>query len=207
MGYNRDAACFYAVHFANKPCHDGATVGKSAIDPTQADFSFVDDPSPINENDCTHFVSCCIGGHKGTFTRVKDGKTKSFPTDKADVLPGGGISLEWDQPSLAYGMIGAPRFARHLVDKKKAVLAGGNLIPFPNGTAAQISKLEKANLFAKGDVIVYADALDLGSVGHCAIYMGNQLICCHTNNRESKPFDDSPLPRHYSYIGLLHLVG
>ena len=85
--YNRDQARRYARWYANNVCHDGAvacvrsgkTVFESYSSLTNLRGVFIN-----GADDCTHFISCCIGHHHGLHLGKGGGQ------------PGGGIPLSPD---------------------------------------------------------------------------------------------------------------
>ena len=206
--YDRAAACAYAVHFApdGKLCHDDALAGKVT---GRTVFSFVEAPRAVGENDCTHFVSCCIGDHGGHFTR----NGTSHPVKAADALPGGNVHLVGEFSLQVYGYVSAPGFVSHLLSSHKAEHVDRLMIEYKDLTdplntdpldnaRATLTTWEKDQKIMKGDVLVYSNTANINDAGHLALYMGDQLICCHSDNRLNKPFSDVA----HQFVGFLHIV-
>ena len=64
MHYNRQDAMDYAYVFSHRVCHDGrgATGGGYPKAPPAAFLQMQD--HIVNELDCTHYISCCVGQTK-----------------------------------------------------------------------------------------------------------------------------------------------
>jgi hypothetical protein len=76
-GYDRDKAIAYAAKFWNRVCDDGCVALLQELPPGKPKPTKIakvppgtllrdwQEPSGWDEDDCTHFVSCCIGRHGG----------------------------------------------------------------------------------------------------------------------------------------------
>jgi hypothetical protein len=132
-GYDRDKAVDYAAKFWDKVCHDGyvavlgeAKPGKSRPTriinvPVGTKLIGWTAPQGFSEDDCTHFISCCIGLHGGglslghhdfppaygslsprSLIKVLGGKLKPLVKDVNTSPPG--IETEWIEGDLvAFG--------------------------------------------------------------------------------------------------------
>ena len=104
---------------------------------------------------------------------------------------GGGLQIP-NNDGLALGILSVPALVKFL----------------QNGIARTIVEAANADVASKhlsglepGDVIAY-HAEDF-SMGHSALYLGNELISCHTINRWGKKFTD-PSGLYYTF---LHIAG
>ena len=128
MAYNRESACQYAWKHWNTVCDDGCVAmnngQKSSLLKLPAGSDITQLPLN-NQDDCTHFVSCCIG-------------------------KGGGLLLGlWDMFP-AYGVLSPDRLLKRLTTEMQvARVVGQNLAA---GDATE--KLYKGAL-QRGDVILY----------------------------------------------------
>jgi Putative amidase domain len=135
MAYKRENALSYANKYWNLVCHDGVVAvvtEKNGVDTTSLkSFPKGTDISKMDiegENDCAHFVSCCIGTH------------------------GGGYPITKWEFGMAYGFLSAPNLANYLktsggvsllgeflergaVDEKLAGMAVGDVIGYATGTS------------------------------------------------------------------------
>jgi hypothetical protein len=199
MSYNRKAALAYAELFAKRVCHDGMVAARPLNLKFQRGrpFSELKSNGPIQgEDDCTHFISCCVGIVQGPIKL--DGITHH--------LRGGGINLNHPIPGI-YGETFTPRAVGQLqmkgglrivhpqfMDMDKDQGAGG-----VNVTRAAIRK----NL-RTGDLLAYASDKILnridgtGHYGHMAMIAtlnstnnpGKVGIACHTAERFDVDFTD-----------------
>jgi hypothetical protein len=104
MAYNRTSAVGYATSFFSSVCHDGCV---ATNDGTRSKLVKATAGGPIpsisNEDDCAHFVSCCIGHN------------------------GGGLALGvWDLPP-AYGVLSPDSLLARLTSKGLATVVGRGL--------------------------------------------------------------------------------
>jgi hypothetical protein len=115
--YDRDCALAYARRYWNIVASDGYIGGTFDEQPYRAvpaDTAFVHDSDPTAPehaalsdgsvipwsalDDCTHFISCCVGCPPGGVTA-------------------GGLPIPADFPAGPYGILGADRFVQALVKK------------------------------------------------------------------------------------------
>jgi hypothetical protein len=82
MPYDRMAALTYAGAFYDKVCHDARVATKGGY-PARINNVLLTPGLPLNqigaitgEDDCTHFISCCVGQGKG---KLQVGARYRFP--------------------------------------------------------------------------------------------------------------------------------
>jgi hypothetical protein len=172
--YDRDAALRYARKYWNRVCDDGyiaidATSPNLPFKKVPLDTNFVFDgdgtehaASPDgrvlatwNEiDDCTHFISCCIGNPK------KERGGGKLTSDFLDI----------------YGILGAERMKLFLIKNNIATLVKEfNRQEYENET-------QKERLLVglqPGDIIAYRFRGD-SIYHHLALYLGDGKIACHT---------------------------
>jgi len=180
--YDRDKAVAYARKFWNRPCNDGFIMVDSSkfFERVPAGAKFVHDAMPSGTadrehallpdgttigwsllDDCTHFISCCIG---------------QPPGEEAGGLK---IRLMWGEgPANPYGI----SRVRSLVDY---LLARADERKFAKVERATIIGDEKTDQdlpdgMAAGDLIAYWNGSDYT---HLAIYLGDNNIASHTYSR------------------------
>jgi hypothetical protein len=173
MAYDRDAALAYARAHWNRPADDGFVAGEFAgkdfiVAPDDARFvhDFAGDRPLASEHlllpdgtrwewaaldDCTHFISCCLGE------------------------PGGGLTLPRDFADGPYGILGADRLTRHLIEAELVE-------PF----AVADKRAPGLERIAPGDLVGYSSR-QRGRFVHLAIYLGDGRIACHTYCRSDDP--------------------
>jgi len=180
MAYNRESACQYAWKHWNTVCDDGCVAmnngQKSSLLKLPAGSDITQLPLN-NQDDCTHFVSCCIG-------------------------KGGGLLLGlWDMFP-AYGVLSPDRLLKRLTTEMQvARVVGQNLAA---GDATE--KLYKGAL-QRGDVILYnipqpSDRPRIGIYSHAALHLGYGKIACHTQCRCGVDFDGV----RFTTVTLLHIA-
>lgn len=188
--YDRDQARHYARYYAKAVCHDGAVftggggggLGVEHFDPGES----LSDKNIDGENDCTHFISCCVGDHKGVHNKHTGGKA------------GGGIPITaHDAIGWGYGITSAPRMVDYLLNRGFAKPIGGQKV-FRSTAAPDIEKLEM------GDLIAYA-ASSNGGYTHMAFHLYQGKIACHTNCRLDKDWTDIGVS-YGSHVTLLQVV-
>ena len=190
--YNRDQARRYARWYALCVCHDGAvafTKTKGNVETTYFKHyppltSLVHMPYGPDEhqNDCTHFISCCIGDHGG------------FQMGKGNGIAGGVPIKSHDAIAHAYGIMGAPRFVKYVLDRGYAKLVGTERMP-----RAEAEKHIKS--LDMGDIIGYAES-PTGGYLHLVLHLYDGHIACHTSARIDRPWTDIG----YNYNTLLQIV-
>jgi hypothetical protein len=182
--YNRNAAIDYARRHWNIPCNDNfialhgdpvkVSVGTKFVhefnpegQPLPREHALKPDGTRIeweDLNDCTHYISCCIG---------------QPPGDTA-----GGIPITFRQhgspPTDPYGITRVSTMVDYLLGRMpKRPTKYADII----GTEKTNSNLIK-NL-DPGDLIAYLN-IKKGIYSHLTLYLGNDKIACHTYCR----FDD-----------------
>ena len=183
--YNRDQARMYARWYANNVCHDGAVAcvrSSKTVFEVYKPLEDLKNKDIDGENDCTHFVSCCIGHHGGVFAGKGGGQA------------GGGLPIPADFPAKAYGILGVPRMVKHLTEKGFAKFIGKEKMP-RSDVPALIPQLQL------GDLIAYAHGA-AGGYAHLVIHLYSGNIACHTSCRLDLPWSDVGI----SHISLLHIT-
>jgi hypothetical protein len=207
--YDRKAAVAYARKFAYRACSDGfmflddrntrgeyvrlpdtATIVK---DSDNADHVENADGTPFKlsdgtaltfhvMDDCTHFVSCCIGRPPGGAA--------------------GGIQVPvntWGDPTQGKNPYGISRVSSLLtfvesLERRKVLRT----------VATKTDDDKKISLLEPGDVIAYFNT-DAGEYTHLALYLGDGKIATHTVSRIDEPW---ALGRDRGFLWtLLHFVG
>jgi hypothetical protein len=182
LTYNRNHALHYARKYWNRVCHDlyiaGVFDGEKNRNFTRVprDTRFVhvtaaSDKDPDSEyartpdgsrtvlwkpmDDCTHFISCCIG--------------------RSDGEESGGLPIKSDfagPPNAPYGIVGAERLVHYLTEDRGWAAVLGR----------QTTDTRLPAEMQPGDLIAYFDA-DMNRHVHLVLYLGNDKICCHTYAR------------------------
>ncbi|TMB99769.1 MAG: hypothetical protein E6J42_02490 [Chloroflexi bacterium] len=173
--YDRASALRYAHAHWNSVCSDGKiSLRNGHIDvPPGTTFVFAPDrserarkPSGVeiiaNFDDCTHFISCCIGRPPGP--------------------PAGGLTIPSrpgsEPPRGPYGLVSVRELLNYLRSNRIA-----RAITTDSSDTSAIAQL------APGDLICYSDARGIPS--HFVMYAGNQKIVCHTYSRSDTSGDDA----------------
>src|SRR5262249_37693456 len=128
------------------------------------------------ENDCTHFISHCIG-------KPPEIKINGIP------IRGGGLPITQPFKSLGvYGHTTTPTLIQHLVNWGFATVVGP---PFVN-TATESTRTMISEQLRPGDLLGYAsqsgNSIMHGKYEHLAILVGPTSIACHTASRFGEPF-------------------
>jgi hypothetical protein len=137
--YDRNKAIAYAGRFWDKVCDDGFVALLSKKDQSKVRKSKVvkvalgtnlgswTPPDGFNQDDCTHFISCCIGLH------------------------GGGLALgKWDIPP-AYGSLSPLSLVKVLKEKGYATVIVEGVNDTESFRSIIKDRAEKADLIAYGD--------------------------------------------------------
>ncbi|CAN5477554.1 hypothetical protein BH10PSE14_BH10PSE14_14480 [soil metagenome] len=186
--YDRNAAVVYAQTYFNRTCSDNYLFG-------QSDAHYFPDPAEAlinDENDCTHFVSCCIG---------------QPPKDAMNQISGGGLFLDpagffQGKTPPAYGMTMPNSLLRYLkLTNKIRFLNDQGILQddlFYHLTGDQ-NLLNLPFSDCRGDIVFYSPSADFIKPAqaidfhHAAIIVGidsttnDKFISCHTSNRFNKP--------------------
>ena len=189
--YDRNAAVIYAQTYYNRACSDNYLF-------SQTDAQYFSDPlsaSILNENDCTHFVSCCIG---------------QPPKDNMNQISGGGLFLDpagffkgkTPQP---YGMTQPNALLRYLKLTNKIKFLNDQGVLQDDLFYHKVDDQASVNVpfpDLQGDIIFYtndnqfikpAQAIDFH---HAVVVVGldnatqSKQISCHTSSRFNKPASD-----------------
>ncbi len=188
--YDRQGALEYARKFWNVPCDDqfiainapGETARKvpagtkfvhEVSDPDGPEHARLPDGSDIKWsdglNDCTHFISCCIGERPGQ--------------------PCGGLPIRYLQlgtpPSDPYGIVRVDTMVNYLTGRpiappnnRRRYARYVEIVAEKTSDKTHISRLQA------GDLIAYFDG---SKYFHMALYLGNGKIACHTYCRSDLP--------------------
>ncbi len=196
MSYDRNAALLYAEIFAYRVCHDGHVATQSGY-PSGAPGSLITTPgSPWLgiEDDCTHFISCCIGASI---------PVPGSPTQKC----GGGLRIS--QPFGGFGVFGhtyVPRLLGELLGitqgpegiRRSAMIVGAQ---FRRKTDASTA-VDINSQLRRGDLLAYAETNDYRDYRHFAILVKETKIACHTHSR----FDDDFTLIGWDYVTLVKML-
>jgi hypothetical protein len=184
--YNHAAAVEYAKQFAFRPCSDGFMLLKDGkytrvkgdekisnggvqqlLNADGSTFTLPDGTavSQIEMDDCTHFISCCVGqppGGGGGGIRIPDmwGSHGPYGITRVSISTKDGNR----DPDLKLGMI------EYLTDHKFA-----RIVAAKTHDESEIKKLEA------GDLIAYFDSAE--GYRHLALYLGDGKIAAHTISR------------------------
>ncbi len=180
--YDRAAALDYARKFWLRPCDDqfialGASAGKDFVkvpdgttfvheSPTATlsarEHALLPDGTRIewrDLDDCTHFISCCIGTRPGE--------------------PCGGLPITYKQlgepPTAPYGIVRVGTMVDFLVRKGLAEIV-----------AEKSTDDTKIDALAFGDLVAYFNTAH-GFYSHLAIFLGLGKIASHTYGRSDQP--------------------
>lgn len=191
--YKRMFAIIYARIFHDKITSDGRIATKTGYPRTinsvkiTPGLPFKQIGFIAGEEDCTHFVSCCIG-------RPPQMKVGGIS------IEGGGLPLQTAlhvKNAGAYGRDTVPEMVPHLVSAKLATIVGPQFQP-------RSLPLTKHNILTKlqpGDLIAYASKDKPANYEHLVILVGPTNIACHTSSRFGPEFDTIGFP----WVTLLRL--
>jgi hypothetical protein len=199
MPYDRMAALTYAGAFYDKVCHDARVATKGGY-PARINNVLLTPGLPLNqigaitgEDDCTHFISCCVGQGKGKLQ--VGGRDIDFP--------GGGLAISSPfQSAGVYGETYTPRLVGALIFKGVKIVPPQFMVTTYAATRTSIQR----NLRG-GDVLAYASSANLRSDGtgfyeHMCLLLGSDgKIACHTSSRFGKDYTDVYFP----WVTLLQL--
>jgi hypothetical protein len=180
VAYDREAAYDYAKKHWNIICSDEYIAGEfgdkafiKVPQGTKFEHEFTNGKSLSREHaikpngefikwknldDCTHFISCCIGRP---------------PSDKA-----GGLPLKNQlgiPPNAPYGIVRVSTMVDFLNTKK-----------FVRAEGEKTTDKDRIKRLEKGDLIAYFNT-NKGRYTHLAMYIGNGKIGCHTYCRFDDP--------------------
>ncbi|WP_128564980.1 hypothetical protein [Methylobacterium crusticola] len=185
MKYDRIKSMGYAGAYWNRICHDGYICTKNGPKKRPAGALIEDQVDLGSPEDCTHFLSCCLGKTKGTIS------ISGF----AVTLEGGGLKIPDDKPGTFYGTAWAPTLVGVLLSKE----IGGKIVgsPFLDTSDSATRSLMLTNLIG-GDVIAYASVPDKKSpkpYQHFGFMCSPTDIACHTSERLAADFTKVFWPR------------
>lgn len=192
MPYNRMFAGNYAASFYDKVCHDGR-VATSHGYPTAINGVTLTPALPFSQigaingdDDCTHFISCCVG----------QGRAKLTVGGRAVELAAGGLDIA--SPLRQFGVYGetyAPRLVGALIIKGARVVAPQFM---PTNYATTRTAIQQ-NL-GLGDILAFASSDHLNSDGtghyeHLGFLLSSDgRIACHTRTRFNVDYSDIYFP-------------
>jgi hypothetical protein len=181
--YDRAGALAYARKYWLKPCDDGfvalgPTAGRDSIETpagTVFEHEFESDGSNARRehallpdgkriewrdlDDCTHFISCCIGERPGERC--------------------GGLPITYRQlgepPTAPYGIVRVSTMVQYLVRKGFAEIV-----------AEKSTDDSRIDQLAFGDLVAYFNVA-AGAYTHLTILLGDGNIACHTYGRSDQP--------------------
>jgi hypothetical protein len=198
MHYDRDAAVNYAGWFWNNVCHDGYVATKT----TKTGYAHFKPGTPLSdanafpEEDCAHFISCCIGQTNHDW----EGQDRIYH------IRGGGINL--DSPIKrqfgikVYGETYVPRLVGALLARGAKIIGR----PFMETNARTTLELISKHM-RPGDVMAYGKLKDPkhrdDHYEHAVLCVKSTTIACHTYSRYDEPFTSVEIPR----ITLLKMPG
>jgi hypothetical protein len=194
MAYNRRLAVFSAAFFWDKVSHDGRVATKGGY-PSKINgvtltpgLPFSEIGAIANEDDCTHFISCCIGESK---CAIKVG-------DQDITITGGGLKISSPfKNAKVYGQTYVPRLVGELYSSKQARIIWPQFL-VTNYATTRDKILQ--NLQA-GDLLAYASKPDPNHYEHMAILVGPDTISCHTRSRLGQDYTDV----YHPWVTLLKL--
>jgi hypothetical protein len=203
MAYARMHAIISAMYFADRICPDGCLAtghgyyGKHFRKKTdngvkvEAGVALADMGSTMtgrfveHEDDCAHFVSCCVGAIR---SEVSVGGSKI-------TLHGGGLNL--GKPFYpVYGQTYVAKLAQDLISNGAKIVGKQFRITSYKDTRKDI--MEKLHA---GDVLLYATKDNHDSYEHSAILVGPGVICCHTSSRRALDYETV----YHPWVTLLRL--
>lgn len=184
--YQRMFAIMYAGIFYDKITSDGRIATKAGyphvingvtITPGLAfsQIGFI-----AGEEDCTHFISCCIGRPPTMNITGVSIRAGGLPLQTAPHVKQAG----------AYGRDTVPEMVPHLVSARLATIVGPQFQPrdLPLTRQNIVSKLQP------GDLIAYASKDKPDKYEHLVILVGPTTIACHTRSRFGAEFDTIGFP-------------
>jgi len=175
--YDRAGAVKYARKFWNVPCDDhfiALSVSGKEFEKVPNGTKFVHESDSDGErehalkpdgskiewadlDDCTHFISCCLGQRPNQTT--------------------GGLPIPYKQlgepPSAPYGIVRVGTMVDFLIGKINKKIKYAKLLAEKSEDESFITKLQQ------GDIVAYFNKTEQRYT-HMAIYLGNGKIACHT---------------------------
>jgi hypothetical protein len=179
-------ALTYAGTFWNRVCHDARVATKKGYPDTinrvklAPGMLFSDVGAIDREEDCTHFLSCCVGQVEA---KVKiNGREFRFR--------GGGLKIPCPfKKEGVYGETYAPRGVGALIaNRAKFVPPQFHVTNYDATRQAIRTQLQP------GDVLAYASKEDLDHYEHMVILVGPDKIACHTRMRFFADYNDISFP-------------
>lgn len=184
--YNRWGSLIYAAHFHDKVCHDARVATKKGY-PLKINGVKLTPGLPFaqvghidGEEDCTHFLSCCLGQ---TVSKVSWGGIEVEHR-------GGGLRIGSPFKNAGvYGETYVPRLVGTLISLGAKIIGPQFQVTGYESTRNNILK----NL-TTGDVIAYASRDNPNKYEHMALITGSTGITCHTSSRYAEDFTDVYIP-------------
>jgi hypothetical protein len=192
--YARMFALIYAATFHNRICSDGRIATKAGYPLSLPNgvkltpgIPFAETGFIAGQEDCTHFISCCIG------------RPPVMKFNGIDV-PGGGLHIQTASHMAnvgAYGQDYVPNLLAYLVSHRMATIIQPQFRP----TTYHVTRDAILLNLRPGDLIAYASKDDARKYEHFAILVGPTTIACHTQSRYGDEYDRVP----HSWATLLQL--
>lgn len=193
MAYLRMHALIYARTFWNRVCHDGHVAMKTGY-PSHINgvklapgMLFEDIGATTGEEDCTHFLSCCVGRFHA----------KVHINGREIIYQGGGLAISCPFKRMGiYGETYAPRGVG-------ALLAHGGKIVKPQFQLTSDASTRDAIMseLRPGDVVAYASKDKAAHYEHMALLVNPGKIACHTRMRYNVDYANI----HWPWITLIRL--
>jgi hypothetical protein len=170
-----------AMTFATRVCPDGYIAtsvgyfgGSKQVNNVSisAGMLFSDIGAIDHEDDCAHFISCCLGQ---TSCNLTVGSTTA-------TFQGGGFNIPSPFKPV-YGQTHAGRLAGALVTLGAQIISPQFMIN--DSTALNNAILGS---LSPGDVLIYATKDDVDHYEHSAILVTPTQICCHTRSRQAEEY-------------------
>ncbi|MCI0336642.1 MAG: hypothetical protein L0226_03625 [Acidobacteria bacterium] len=194
MAYDRLLTIFSAAYFWDKVAHDGRVATKGGY-PAKINGVTLTPGLPLDqiganliEEDCTHFVSCCIGQSKCT---IKVG-------NRDITIHGGGLRISSPfKGAKVYGHTHVAQLVGELYNSKQASIIWPQFLP----TRYDSTRNKILQNLRAGDLLAYARKPNPNHYEHMAILVGPDTIACHTYSRLNKDYTDVSFP----WVTLLRL--
>jgi hypothetical protein len=179
-------ALIYAGTFWNRVCHDGRVATKTGYPATingvklAPGMLFSDVGAISGEEDCTHFLSCCVGKIQA---KVKiNGREILFR--------GGGLAIHSPFKNAGvFGETNVPRGVGALIANRAKIVP-----PQFHVTNYDVTRQAIRTQLQPGDVLAYASKDNPNHYEHMAILVGPDKIACHTRMRFQVDYSDVYFP-------------
>lgn len=196
--YDRCAAVEYAAKYWDKVVSDGYIAILQTPNYLEAEpGSPIATPSQYNEEDCTHFTSCCIGQPwdsikiREALRSVRRPNNAQLPTGLVPQrTKAGGLPLKstrWHGAHWLYGFVSAPELVMFLTDPR------GPLIKFTGEQFTASEDISPMSELEPGDMIAVAWKRKSKNTKnpvytHIFLYLGDGKVAAHTASRFNDGF-------------------